>query len=1052
MAAAFLLVTGCGLLSAQSMGSGATPGSVTGAATAGVEPNSAAGQDETLQLPIESQQWESATELDSQANEAAPVANDPGTADDDVQQESQDAARDSGDSGTPAAGFSFSGLAPMHDGETVDGLSAQQSYRSGPRGAAGGGPSLRTSYSLSAVQSFRVLPNNYSAQSGGVGGALEVTSRSATDHLHGSAFLLLRESAWAATNPFSIETHYHDGVVTSAPVKPGGSRLQLGGAAGLPLPGRWALRRHAGLFASAELQLIDDHIVSTPALASFYALTPMQLALLANRGVSTKAIYSALDYLDSLSGTTARSAYRLLVDLRADAALSAHDHTALSYSGHRMDAPAGAALGQASDAVIARGRGSLGESSAQVDVAAGHWVHTFSPSFVNSLHVGFTRIQWAQNFSVDTTGQFGLTGDAKVGIAFPNQSVLGYTNQSISGGIFAGGNSVQGGGLIDNTYQYLDAASYQHGRHYFSFGVSALRYQNNYPTANNYGYLGSLNYTGQYTSDAATSIGGYGAADFLLDRITSSAATVASVNVGQRQWRTAIFATDDFKLSPTLTVNYGFRYELDEPWIEQHNKTGNVDLTTGQIIYAGSVPAGAPAGSGVCSNRACYDWSFHQFMPRLGFAWQAMPRFVVRGGYSGTSFFEGNSSNQRLTSITPFIQAIQTPTLSVTSTDVPTPYTTQTAFDVSAQPGGTYNTYPKNQQPAYVQNYNLTLEYALTHLMSLQVGYVGETGQHIEDYGNVNQYKIPSNVPGVLDANGNNTSAPFYNSPYIGCNSPQATQVCSNGLLITESRAMMNYNGLQAVLWQRVSNSGLEYTVNYTYSKSMTNAVGNYGLNTGGYNADPGFQNYYDSRADYGVAGSDVKHNLNGTATYALPFGHDRKYMTNANRIVDELIGGWKASAGFVFYSGFPQTISGGNSDVNSYGQTRAEQYRPLHIVNRSRYAWFGTDPSAQPCTTAGVDNGVCAFGVPAQGTFGNSVNGVVRGPGFRDVDLSGFKEFRIIRDQFLGFRVDAFNAFNIVSFGNPSTSLSPQFGWLAQNNAIRSVERRLQFSATYRF
>ncbi len=269
-----------------------------------------------------------------------------------------------------------------------------------------------------------------------------------------------------------------------------------------------------------------------------------------------------------------------------------------------------------------------------------NWVHTFSPSFVNSLHVGFTRIQWAQNFSVDTTGQFGLSGDAKVGIAFPNQSVLGYTYQHLSkSGIFAGGNPVQGGGLIDNTYQYLDSASWQRGRHYFSFGVSALRYQNNYPTANNYGYLGSLTYTGQYSSDSTTSIGGYDAADFLLDRITSSAATVASVNVGQRQWRTAIYATDDFKLSPTLTVNYGFRYELDQPWIEQNNKTGNVDPTTGQILYAGSVPAGAPAGSGLCSNLSCYDWNFHQFMPRVGFAWQAMNRFVVRGGYSGTSFF-----------------------------------------------------------------------------------------------------------------------------------------------------------------------------------------------------------------------------------------------------------------------------------------------------------------------------------------------------------------------------------------------------------------------------
>ena len=672
-----------------------------------------------------------------------------------------------------------------------------------------------------------------------------------------------------------------------------------------------------------------------------------------------------------------------------------------------------------------------------------NWVHTFSPSFVNSLHIGFTRIVWAQNFSVDTTGQFGIAGDAKVGISFPNQSVQGYTFQGLgASGIFAGGNPVYGGGVIDNTYQYLDQVSWQHGRHYFNFGISALRYQNNYPTANNNGYLGSLNYPGQYTSDSANSTGGYGAADFLLDRVSSSAATLASVNVGQRQWRTAIYATDDFKLTPNLTVSYGFRYELDEPWVEQHNKTGNVNLTTGQIIYAGSIPAGAPPGSGLCSNLGCYNWSFHQFMPRLGFAWQAINRFVVRGGYSGTSFFEGNSSNQRLTSITPFIQAIQTPNLTVAAGNVPTPYTTQTAFDVSAQPGGTYNTYPQNIQPAYIQNYNLTLEYALTHLMSLQVGYVGETGQHVEDYGNVNQWKVP----------GDPTSAPFYNSPYIGCNSPQATQICSNGLLITESRAMMNYNGLQAVLRQRLSNTGLEYTVNYTYSKSMTNAVGNYGLNNGGYNADPGFQNYYDSHADYGVAGSDVKHNLNGTATYAIPVGRGLKYLTNTNRLVDEVLGGWKISSGFMFYSGFPQTIAAGSSNVNSFGQTRAEQYRPLHIVHRSRYAWFGTDPSAQPCTTAGVDNGKCAFGVPAQNTFGNSVNGVVRGPGFRDVDLSGFKEFRIVREQFLGFRADAFNAFNMVSFGSPNLSMSPQFGWLAQNNSIRSVERRLQFSATYRF
>ena len=80
------------------------------------------------------------------------------------------------------------------------------------------------------------------------------------------------------------------------------------------------------------------------------------------------------------------------------------------------------------------------------------------------------------------------------------------------------------------------------------------------------------------------------------------------------------------------------------------------------MIYAHAVPAGAPVGSGVCSNRGCYN-AQNEVMPRLGFAYQATNRFVIRGGYGATSFFEGNSSNQRLTSITPFIQAVQRSTV-----------------------------------------------------------------------------------------------------------------------------------------------------------------------------------------------------------------------------------------------------------------------------------------------------------------------------------------------------------------------------------------------------
>ena len=108
-----------------------------------------------------------------------------------------------------------------------------------------------------------------------------------------------------------------------------------------------------------------------------------------------------------------------------------------------------------------------------------------------------------------------------------------------------------------------------------------------------------------------------------------------------------------------LTLIAGLRYEYDEPWVEQNNKTGNIDLDhRADAICRHSVPVGAPAGSAVCSNQACYQPNFRQIMPHVGFAYQLNDRLVLRGGYGATSFFEGNSFNQRLTSITPFIQAV----------------------------------------------------------------------------------------------------------------------------------------------------------------------------------------------------------------------------------------------------------------------------------------------------------------------------------------------------------------------------------------------------------
>ena len=333
-------------------------------------------------LPVQASQWEELSALSSEVN---PVA----VKSDEEDDGSPGSGRGRGGDGAAASGLSFTGLPAIQDALTIDGLSGQQSFRSGPRGAAGGGASSGTSYSQGAIGSFRLLPHTFSAQYGGAaGGVLVVQSRAGDQELHGTWSVLSRESAWDATNPFSIETHYNNGVVTSAPVKPSGSLVQMGATAGLPVQGRLVparFKKKLSMFGSVEVQLHEDKIVSTPQVASFYSLTDSQVALLGNRGVTPAATIAALDYLDSLTGTITRHATRVQSFLRADDAMSARDHVSVTYSDNRADAPAGAALGQASDAVVARGRASVGDSTVHVDAVTAQWRRLISAHVRNDL-------------------------------------------------------------------------------------------------------------------------------------------------------------------------------------------------------------------------------------------------------------------------------------------------------------------------------------------------------------------------------------------------------------------------------------------------------------------------------------------------------------------------------------------------------------------------------------------------------------------------------------------------------------------------------------------
>ena len=690
-------------------------------------------------------------------------------------------------------------------------------------------------------------------------------------------------------------------------------------------------------------------------------------------------------------------------------------------------------------------------------IAGASWVHTVSSAIVNEARFGFTRVRWNNGVPSDPSGLFGDKGDQIVGIPFPfTQTYAGFTGQSLGNNASYIGTQANPQVFTDNTFNYYDNLTWQHGRHLLIMGGQATRYQQNYLNASNVGFLGQFQYTGTYTSNGNVSNGpGYGPADFVLGRIFNTSLADPLGNVGNRQWRVAGYFQDDYKLLPTLTLNLGVRYEFDQPWYEQNNKTANVVFVNGvpTIEYAGHVPALAAPGSIVCPTHACYNANYKQIMPRLGFAYSINPKTVIRGGYGITSFFEGYSFNQRLTSSPPFSLAINQSAVSPTTTSGGTPFTVADGF---SQPpninNSIYSVWPQNVQPAFIQQYNLTVEHAITNELSVSMGYHGQNGDHLADYRNGNQLTL-AQAQFVLGPGGPGCSGTIpaaYQSPYYAlvgeCN--------GNPVLITESEGRMNYNSGQLTVRQR-THHGLEYTLNYTWSKSLTDSSGNYEVGAEPFQSWNGstFQNGYDQIADWGPSAMDVRHSMNFVGIYDLPFGRGRAYGGNANAFLDAAFGGWRFATSAILYSGFPVTIFGqGVNNTNSiYGFNRANQYRPLILRNQSLANWFGTDPSATPCTGFGVDNGVCAYGNEGDFQFGTAKNSTERAPGYRQVDTSLFKDFHVWEQHLLGFRADFFNIFNIASYGYPDNNVNdgPSFGRIS---SVRSPARQIQLSLHYMF
>jgi Carboxypeptidase regulatory-like domain/TonB dependent receptor len=658
-----------------------------------------------------------------------------------------------------------------------------------------------------------------------------------------------------------------------------------------------------------------------------------------------------------------------------------------------------------------------------------NWIHTFSPYIVNEARAGFSRVRWIQGLPVDLTGAFGTNGNSLVGINAP-QPYPGFTalafNAQTSGSSNAAnvpttiGTTGGASNLIDNTFTYGDNLTIERGRHTFKMGVEILRYQQNNFYPGNTGAMGTFGYSGNFTSNATSP--GYSVADFVSDQALVAGVGQITGRTGQRQYRDAGFFQDDWKLTPSLTVNLGLRYEYDQPIYEVNNKQANVDLATGTVYVAGQAGADKVFGDG----KALYNPTYTNFMPRIGFAWQPMPRVVFRGGYGITNYLEGTGAALRLNYNPPFQGSFSETAQTPTPTSAGTPITVESGLPIGNNaPITSYNAWDKHLKPAFIQEFTFSNEIELTNQTSVSMTYLGQLGDHLANPRAANQLSAP------------------------GATAPFANLVGQTGSVVeTQSEAIMKYNAFQLQVRHRQSN-GLEYQVNYTWSHALTNNAGYFGVSDVN-GASPYWQDANNGAADYGNAGFDSRHNLSATAVYQLPFGRGQKFGNGVNRWVDEGIGGWKLSGDAIVFSGLPVTINGPNNTNVFNRAERANQYRQLTVRNRSINNWFGTDPSATPCLGLGIDNGQCAYGAAGVGEFGSAANNTERAPGYEQIDLAASKTFTLTERQHLEFRTDFFNAFNIASYDNPDNSIQDNtFGKITN---VRSLPRQIQMSLHYSF
>jgi hypothetical protein len=605
-----------------------------------------------------------------------------------------------------------------------------------------------------------------------------------------------------------------------------------------------------------------------------------------------------------------------------------------------------------------------------------------TPNLVNESRVAFSRVAASVTQEANT-----LNSDVGLPTISPRARDLGLSFITITGFSPLGdeGNNPQNS--VTNVYQFLNNASYVSGDHLIKFGVD-LRFsqQNAFRDVESRGRL-QFSPFGQITGNAL--------GDLLLGFpfLTS----VARVDNPQ-QIRTEsynFFINDSYRVTPRLTLIGGLRYEYNSPPVDADDRANIYDVATRSLVQVGT--NGVP--------RSGFEADKNNFAPRVGFAWSANEKTVLRGGYGIYYDQSPLAPAEALYFNSPFFDNnifFSLPGLPLTLND---PFPSFFPFPL---PDSALSI-QRDLLTGYMQHWNFTVERQVGSDSVIELAYVGSKGTKLLTARDINQPQ-PSVLPPGL--------------PFVPRPDPRFDDID-----LLESRANSNYNALQARFQQRLAR-GFSALVSYTWSKSIDDAS-NFFSSAG----DPNFpQNSYNVAAERGRSNFDVTHRLSASYSYALPFGKGRQYLTDDGWL-STVLSGWETYGIVTLQSGRPFTVallseidnSGTGRSILGFGANdRPNLIGNPELSNSTTLQWFNT----------------AAFAFPAPGTFGNAGRNILEGPGFQNVNMSLVKNTHLTERVNLQFRAEAFNLFNRPNFNLPDNFLgSPTFGRITSARDPRHIQ-----------